>query len=115
MKTIKYLSILFLSMLVVTACEENDYEFGPITAPTGLTVDANIIGQDDLNPYGNGDGLVTFTATADNALAYQFDFGDGRSETVSSGVYTHTYTKSLVQVISSCYATLLLSSVPVPG
>ena len=94
MKTIKYLSILFLSMLVVTACEENDYEFGPITAPTGLSVDANIIGQDDLNPYGNGDGLVAFTATADNALAYQFDFGDGRSETVSSGVYTHTYTKS---------------------
>ena len=64
-------------MLVVTACEENDYEFGPITAPTGLSVDANIIGQDDLNPYGNGDGLVAFTATADNALAYQFDFGDG--------------------------------------
>lgn len=110
MKTIKYLSILFLSMLVVTACEENDYEFGPITAPTGLSVDANIIGQDDLNPYGNGDGLVTFTATADNALAYQFDFGDGRSETVSSGVYTHTYTKSGVNPF-----TVIVSAVGTAG
>lgn len=110
MKTIKYLSIFFLSMLVVTACEENDYEFGPITAPTGLSVDANIIGQDDLNPYGNGDGLVTFTATADNALAYQFDFGDGRSETVSSGVYTHTYTKSGVNPF-----TVIVSAVGTAG
>ena len=110
MKTIKYLSIFFLSMLVVTACEENDYEFGSIAAPTGLSVDANIIGQDDLNPYGNGDGLVTFTATADNALAYQFDFGDGRSETVSSGVYTHTYTKSGVNPF-----TVIVSAVGTAG
>ena len=117
MKTIKYLSIFFLSMLVVTACEENDYEFGPITAPTGLSVDANIIGQDSENPYGNGDGLVTFTATADNALAYQFDFGDGRSETVSSGVYTHTYTKSGVHpytvIISAVGTAGVLSSTTV--
>ena len=110
MKTIKYLSIFFLSMLVFTACEENDYEFGSIAAPTGLSVDANIIGQDDLNPYGNGDGLVTFTATADNALAYQFDFGDGRSETVPSGVYTHTYTKSGVNPF-----TVIVSAVGTAG
>lgn len=117
MKNLKFLSILFLSMLAVTACEENDYEFGPITTPTGLSVDANIIGQDDLNPYGDGEGLVTFTATADNALAYQFDFGDGNSATVSSGVYTHTYTNSGVHpytvIISAVGTAGVLSSTTV--
>jgi len=110
MKTIKFLSILFLSLLLVTACEENDYEFGPIITPTGLSVDANIIGQDTENPYGDGEGLVTFTATADNALAYQFDFGDGKSATVSSGVYTHTYTKSGVHPY-----TVIISAVGTAG
>lgn len=117
MKNLKFLSILLLSMLVVTACEENDYEFGPITAPTSLSVDANIIGQDDLNPFGDGEGHVTFTATAENALAYQFDFGDGRSATVSSGVYTHTYTKSGVHpytvIISAVGTAGVLSSTTV--
>ncbi len=28
MKTIKYLSVLFLSLLVFTACEEDEHDFG---------------------------------------------------------------------------------------
>jgi len=42
-------------MLVVTACEENDHEFGPIVTPTNLGVNAVIIGLDADNPYGDGD------------------------------------------------------------
>ena len=117
MKNLKYLSILFLSMLVVTACEENDHEFGPIVTPTNLGVNAVIIGLDADNPYGDGDGNVTFTATADDALAYQFDFGDGKSATVSSWVYTHTYTKSGVHpytvIISAVGTAGVLSSTTV--
>ena len=105
MKTIKYLSVLFLSLLISTACEEDDHEFGAIITPTSLDVNAEIIGLDADNPYGNGDGFVSFTATADNALAYQFEFGDGNSTTNSSGIYTHRYT----QVGVNSYTIIVLS------
>ena len=110
MKTIKYLSVLFLSLLISTACEEDDHEFGAIITPTSLDVNAEIIGLDADNPYGNGDGFVSFTATADNALAYQFEFGDGNSTTNSSGIYTHRYT----QVGVNSY-TIIVSAVGTAG
>ena len=110
MKNLKYLSILFLSLLVFTACEEDDHEFGAIITPTSVGVNAEIIGLDADNPYGNGDGFVSFTATADNALAYQFEFGDGNSTTNSSGIYTHRYT----QVGVNSY-TIIVSAVGTAG
>lgn len=94
MKNLKYLSIIFLSLFVMTACEEDDYEFGSITAPSNLQVTVDIVGSDAENPFGAGDGFVSFTATAANALAYQFDFGDGISKTNTSGVFTHRYTQT---------------------
>ena len=110
MKNLKYLSVLFLSLLVVTACEEDDHGFGAIITPTSVDVNAEIIGLDADNPYGNGDGFVSFTATADNALAYQFEFGDGNSTTNSSGIYTHRYT----QVGVNSY-TVIVSAVGTAG
>ena len=110
MKNLKYLSVLFLSLLMVTACEEDDHEFGAIITPTSVGVNAEIIGLDADNPYGNGDGFVSFTATADNALAYQFEFGDGNSTTNSSGIYTHRYT----QVGVNSY-TVIVSAVGTAG
>ena len=110
MKNLKYLSVLFLSLLMVTACEEDDHEFGAIITPTSVGVNAEIIGLDADNPYGNGDGFVSFTATADNALAYQFEFGDGNSTTNSSGIYTHRYT----QVGVNSY-TIIVSAVGTAG
>lgn len=111
MKYLKYISILFLSLFVITSCEEDDYEFGPITSPTDLTVNSVIVGQDtENNPYGNGDGFVNFTATANNALSYQFNFGDGNTETNSSGIATHRYT----QVGVNTY-TVIVSAVGTAG
>ena len=70
MKTIKYLSVLFLSLLVFTACEEDEHDFGPITSPSNVQVTVDIAGADDVNVNGDGTGFVTFTATANGALAY---------------------------------------------
>ena len=110
MKTIKYLSVLFLSLLVVTACEEDEHDFGPITSPTNVQVSAEIAGADATNINGDGTGFVTFSATADAALAYQFNFGDGNSETNSSGTITHRYT----QVGVNSY-TVIVSAVGTAG
>ena len=110
MKTIKYLSVLFLSLLVFTACEEDEHDFGPITSPTNVQVSAEIAGADAANINGDGTGFVTFAATANGALAYQFNFGDGNSETNSSGVITHRYT----QVGVNTY-TVIVSAVGTAG
>lgn len=110
MKTIKYLSVLFLSLLVFTACEEDEHDFGPITSPTNVQVSAEIAGADATNVNGDGTGFVTFAATANGALAYQFNFGDGNSETNSSGVVTHRYT----QVGVNSY-TVIVSAVGTAG
>ena len=72
MKNLKYLSILFLTLFALTGCEEDDYELGPINSPSNLQVSVDIVGADDLNPYGDGSGVVNFDATANNASSYEF-------------------------------------------
>lgn len=73
MKNLKYLfASFFVITLVFTACQDDDASFGEITAPSNIVVTTEIVGQDADNPYGDGSGVVNFTATADNALNYKF-------------------------------------------
>jgi beta-glucanase (GH16 family) len=61
-------------------------------------------GADNNNPPGNlsvaavvstdSSGNVSFTATATNAVSYDFDFGNGVFQLVPSGVVTYRYTAS---------------------
>jgi hypothetical protein len=55
-------------------------------------VTAEIIGKSTpLFPDGDGSGKVKFTAVAENAISYKFDYGDGSSENVPSGLVTHRF------------------------
>ena len=83
MKNLKYTSILFLSLLLFSGCEEDDYEFGPITTPSNLQVSVDIVGADADNPFGDGSGVVNFNATASNAINYEFII-DGETAAVST-------------------------------
>ncbi len=56
------------------------------TAPTGLMVNA-VVSPDSS-------GKVNFTATATNAVSYDFDFGNGVFQTVPGGVVTYQYPSS---------------------
>ncbi len=68
--------------------------FQNITVPIGATITSATIdftadlnesnttdlifrGQDADNPFGDGSGLVNFVGSADDAIAYRFNFGDG--------------------------------------
>jgi len=97
MKNIKYIIGLFLTLAFFASCEEDDKEFGAIIAPTNVEIaDPVIQGQDLSNPdlvNGDGTGFVTFTATASNVISYSFNFGDGATEIVPSGVVKHRFTK----------------------
>ncbi len=98
MKRINFLLII-LSLLIFSSCEQEDYEFGNIISPTGLTISASLQGADADNPYGDGSGYVTFTATAADAITYKF-IQNGLEIMVPSGVFTTRYTTTGVHVYS---------------
>ncbi|MFC0603883.1 glucan endo-1,3-beta-D-glucosidase [Winogradskyella pulchriflava] len=91
MKNFKYIiySMVALVMLV-TSCQKEDQEFGDITAPSNIQIDVDIVGADAANPNGDGSGVVNFTATADNAISYQYVY-NGSSTTAPNGMATYTF------------------------
>lgn len=97
MKNIKYIIAILSIALFFSACEEDTQVFGDLIAPSNVDiVSVEIQGQDLNNPEfvnGDGSGFVTFKATASNVISYTFNFGDGSSKVVPSGVVTHRYTK----------------------
>ncbi|WP_372794218.1 family 16 glycosylhydrolase [Lutibacter sp.] len=97
MKNIKYIIGLFLTLAFFASCEEDSNKFGDIIAPSNVQIaDPLIEGQDMNDPellYGDGSGFVTFTATANNVISYNFNFGDGSSEIAPSGIVKHRFTK----------------------
>lgn len=92
LKNIKYF---YLLMMVATAtfssCKKEEYSFGEIKTPSNLTLTTAIEGVDAGNPNGNGSGKVSITATADAAITYKIDYGDGSNEMVPSGNIVHKY------------------------
>lgn len=82
MKTLKLLSLfLFASMLLVTACKDDDPPETPIAVGFKYSPDNPIAGE-----------LVTFTNSSNGGTTFAWDFGDGNSSSDKNP--THTYTKS---------------------
>ena len=79
---INIFSLSFLLLFTLISCEDEDYEFGDLIAPSNLEVSATITGVDSNNPYGDGSGEVKFSANAQNAITYKFIYGD--TEVLSS-------------------------------
>ncbi len=91
-KIINILSILTLFLMV--GCQEDEKSFGDINAPTNLQVTADIVGKTTDLPFGDGTGVVKFTATADNAISYKYVFSDGTSANAPSGIYDKRFTQN---------------------
>jgi hypothetical protein len=95
----------FIIALAMVSCEidsfseESQFEFGDITAPSNLTLSAEIVG----GGTGDGSGVVHFTASATGALNYKFVY-NGQETIASDGkmtysfaiVGTHDYTVSVI-------------------
>ena len=78
MKNIKYIILSLLALALTTSCQDDDIEFGDITAPTNLVVNVELQGQDADNPNGDGSGVATLTASGDNAISYQYIYNGSR-------------------------------------
>ncbi|MFZ9848900.1 MAG: PKD domain-containing protein [Flavobacteriales bacterium] len=89
---LKYIvAVLFITTIGFVSCKKTEYSFGNIKTPTGLTLTTALVGVDASNPNGNGTGSVTITAKATDALTYNIDFGDGKTQVIPSGTITYKY------------------------
>lgn len=84
MKNLKFIPIALLGLLITMSCQEDDQQFGELVAPANLTIEAEIVGADADNPNGDGSGEVIFTAKADNAISYAFNY-NSNTENAPSG------------------------------
>ncbi len=91
MKFLKIIAPTLLTLLLITSCQEDDQQFGEIIVPTNLSINAEIVGATDESPGGDGSGIVNFTASADNAITYEFIFGDNTRTQDSDGIFQKTY------------------------
>lgn len=95
MKHIVYIALSVVLFVNLSSCQEEDQEFGEIIAPSNLTIEFDLVGQDSANPNGDGSGLVNFIASAENAIAYRFNFGDNTGEILASGgVNSHRFNQA---------------------
>ena len=94
MKNRIYYIVAMCFSLAVLACQEDDTSMGEISAPTNVQVTAEIVGQSEDFPNGNGSGIVNFSATADGEITFQYDFGDGEGDVSPNGEISHLYTQT---------------------
>jgi beta-glucanase (GH16 family) len=81
----KYITGIMLALLISSvSCGKNDNSQPAPAAPANLVLHA-VVNADKS-------GSVAFTASADNAVSYDYDFGNGVYKTVANGIINYTYT-----------------------
>ncbi|UMB59146.1 glycoside hydrolase family 16 protein [Lutibacter sp. A80] len=63
-----------------------------VITPSNLLLTIDIVGLDSENPNGDGTGVVYCTASATDAVKYEFKFGNGDEITNTSGSVEYQYT-----------------------
>ncbi|MFD0931568.1 family 16 glycosylhydrolase [Psychroflexus salinarum] len=91
MKNYNHFIISVLTLMLFISCQDDDNQFGAIEAPSNLQIEHTIVNADAENEFGDGSGMVNFTATADNAINYKFLFGDSNVENQTNGSASHAY------------------------
>jgi len=91
-KYIKNIAIVLTVLLAFSGCQDDDNKFGDINSPSGIEVEAVILGVSDEFPDGDGSGKVDFTAKAKNATNYKYIFSDGTEINSPNGVIKKTFT-----------------------
>ncbi len=89
----KYFVLLF-ALLLAISCQNDDYSFGDLSAPSNIKVTAALVGKTADDPFGDGSGKVKLIATADNAVSFKYTFSDGTSANAPGGHFEKTFTKT---------------------
>ena len=73
MRKIKNIYLVLFSLTIAfLSCQDEEYSFGEIIAPSNIQINSEIVGADTTNPNGDGSGVVNFTTYADNAISYKY-------------------------------------------
>lgn len=92
MKNLKYNIGIFLSLaLLFSSCQEDDFTVGDIVTPSGIQITAKYIddGVESTAP-GLGSGNVEFSATADNAISFQYIY-NGNTTSAPGGKQSYSF------------------------
>jgi hypothetical protein len=84
MKYLLHSAIMLVCFFTFLSCKKADAGAASKSAPTNLTVVAAV--------STDGSGIVNFTASADNSISYEYEFGNGANKTVPSGTTSYQYT-----------------------
>lgn len=79
MKTnIKFIFGVFFALLlaITSACTEETYSLGDLTAPSNVVINAVLVGKDATHPNGDGSGQVKVSVTGTNVLGVKVDYDD---------------------------------------
>ncbi|MHA7059484.1 glycoside hydrolase family 16 protein [Aquimarina sp. M1] len=90
MKKINYIISFVLTLAFFTSCQEDDLSVGEIKAPSNIQVAIDIVGADANNPNGDGSGTVNFSATADDAISFNYIF-NGTATASPSGTQAYNF------------------------
>ncbi len=93
MKKINFSITFFIATFFLISCDKENYEFGDVTAPSNVQLTVALVGADASNPYGDGSGKVSLTATANDAISYKFSI-DGSEVLAAGGSKEVTLTKT---------------------
>lgn len=94
-RSIKYFTAVMALLLFISACKKKEYSMGELTAPTEVTINTKIIGQDATHPDGDGSGDVEITLSGKNVLSYKIDYDAANGidlEHLPTGEVTRKYT-----------------------
>lgn len=100
------IGFLIAAIFLLISCGQNQvYNFGTIITPSNIKITATIFGATVDNPFGDGSGKVTFSATANDAITYKYIFegeesmAPSGSKTYNFGITgTHTYAVTVVAI-----------------
>jgi len=88
LKNSVFLFVMLISLFSCGGDGDNDID---VSAPSNLVFEANILGQDETNPNGDGSGTVTLNFSADNTKVYKINLGNGETKETSANELTYTY------------------------
>jgi len=90
LKNSVFLFVMLISLFSCGGDGDNDID---ISVPSNLVFEANIVGQDETHPNGDGSGTITLYFSADNATVYKINLGNGETKETSANELTYTYSE----------------------
>lgn len=98
MKKIKYIVVFFLSLTLLTGCQEDDLTVGDLITPSNIDISVTYLDDTDgdgtyeeTTAPGLGSGIVRFSATANDATAFHFVV-QGVTKLQTNGMVEHNFT-----------------------